>query len=116
MTAVAEVPTYGRCASGRSGQTPLQTAGVVAELSDMSIFDYVVIAGLAAGLAAVLTWALGPRWPLAAVLCAPIWWLLELVFEYRRPRWDGSQSAAMLWNVALVLLAVGGGGQLLERL
>lgn len=82
----------------------------------MSFFDYVVMAGFATAVLAVLTWTLGPRWPIALVVCAPLWWLVDLVVAHRRPRWDGTQSTAVLWNIALVLLAVGGAGQLLERL
>lgn len=81
----------------------------------MSIFDYTVAAGFATAGMAVLTWALGPRWPVAVVVCAPLWWLVDLVLAERRPRWDGTRSAAVLWSLALLLLAVGGIGQLLER-
>ena len=90
--------------------------GFLTEICRMSFFDYLVVTGFAVAMLAVLTWAIGPRWPIALVVCAPLWWLLDLVLIHRRPRWDGTQSAAMLWNVALVLLAVGGAGQQLERL
>lgn len=86
-----------------------------AESRRMSIFDYVVLAGFVAAVLAALTWGVGPRWPLA-LLCAPLWWLFGLVLAAERPQWDGARSASILWNVALVLLAIGGVGQLLERL